>query len=151
LLQENVMSSSNIGDHSLPGDVGSDGWITPWRLGVVAVAVLFPLLLLVAGLAIGYYYFGGGQVWTLLSQRFLIVMGIPLCVITALAVVIILVTATPRDSFTIKVANFQMNGPSVPIILWIGVFLALVFGIYLLDGGEVSDKAAPKPAATASP
>jgi hypothetical protein len=109
--------------------------ITSRRLAVAAFCVIFPLLLFVSGIVGGYLIYGADRMWDFSTKNFNVVFGVPMAIIASLAVIVILVTATPKDKFSIKMLHlFEMSGPSVPIVLWIGCFAAIMFGIYMMSG-----------------
>ena len=106
----------------MPGDNGD--FITLTRLGVAALCAMFPLILFVLGLYGGYIIYGKDRMWDFCADHFNVVFGIPMSIIASLGVIVILVTATPNDKFSIKLLSaLELTGPSVPIILWMGVFL----------------------------
>ncbi len=110
-------------------------FITPHRLTIAAVCVMFPLILFVAGILGGYLIYGRERMWTFSTENFNVVFGVPMAIIASLAVIVILVTATPQEKFSIKLlSSIELTGPSVPIILWMGCFLTIMFGIYLMSG-----------------
>jgi hypothetical protein len=101
---------------------------------VAALFAFVPLVLFVIGISAGCYFFGKQRIIEYCLDNFGVVFGIPMSVIAFLAVIISLVSATSSDKFTIKLTSMiELSGPSVPIILWMGVFLVIVFGIYLLS------------------
>jgi hypothetical protein len=134
-------------------DIGGGDFITTHRLLVAIVCVLFPLILFVLGILGGYYIYGEERMWAFSTANFNVVFSVPMAIIASLAVVIILVTATPRDKFSIKVlSGFELTGPSVPIILWIGCFLAIIFGVYVMSGNiRKDDGSMPNQFPTSSP
>ena len=110
-------------------------FITPHRLKIAAFCVLFPLVLFVAGILGGYVIYGKDRMWTFSTENFNVVFGVPMAIIASLAVIVILVTATPKEKFSIKLLrSIELTGPSVPIILWMGCFLTIMCGIYLMSG-----------------
>jgi hypothetical protein len=110
-------------------------FITPRRLKIATFCVMFPLILFVLGILGGYLIYGKEQMWNFSTEHFNVVFGVPMAIIASLAVIVILVTATPKDKFSIKLLSaIELTGPSVPIILWMGCFLVIIFGIYAMSG-----------------
>ena len=124
---------------------GSGDFITPRKLKIAAFCVVFPLVLFVAGILGGYVIYGKDRMWTFSTENFNVVFGVPMAIIASLAVIVILVTATPQEKFSIKLlSSIELTGPSVPIILWMGCFLTIIFGIYLMSGElKKTDKHGP--------
>jgi hypothetical protein len=113
------------------------GEITDRRLMVAAACVIFPMLIFVAGLLGGFFIFGNDKMWEFSTAHFNIVFGIPMSIIASLAVIVILVTTTPKEKLSIKIASvFELSGPSVPIVLWIACFVAIIFSIHWLSDGS---------------
>jgi hypothetical protein len=133
----------------------SDDFISATRLEIAAFCVMFPLTLFVVGILGAYWIHGRDRMWDFSTKNYNVVFGVPMSVIASLAVIVILVTTTPKDTFSIKLFNvFEMTGPSVPIVLWMGCFLAIMFGIYMMSGkveGAKRGKTDPHHAAISRP
>jgi hypothetical protein len=116
------------------------GEISGRRLVVAAACVVFPIILFVSGILGGYFIFGKDKMWEFTTANFNVVLGVPMAVIASLAVIVILVTTTPKERLTIKILHvFELSGPSVPIVLWISVFIAIMFGVHWMSKPSFTD------------
>jgi hypothetical protein len=125
-----------VGQQRLEGTmVASDDFLSTTRLEIAAFCVMFPLVLFAVGILGAYWIHGRDKMWEFSTKNYNVVFGVPMSVIASLAVIVILVTTTPKDTFSIKIFDvFEMTGPSVPIVLWMGCFLVIMFGIYIMSG-----------------
>lgn len=134
----------------LSTETGGEG-ITNRRLIIAMLCVLFPIVLFLLAVIVGHLIYGVDRMWDFSTKNFDVFYGVPMAIIASLTVVVILVTTTPKDKFSIKLlSSFEMTGPSVPIVLWIGCFLAIMLGIYMMSG-KLKDSGASKSDAHSPP
>ncbi|MGZ3593021.1 MAG: hypothetical protein ACXU9F_04255 [Syntrophales bacterium] len=106
-----------------------------WRRLLFAMAIcLFPLVLYFLLLFVAASQLGLPVIARFVMSNFRGAIGVPLAIIAALTIVVLLATGISGD-FKLQLWGLSLQGPSLPVLLWVVCFLAIVFALYVLFTG----------------